>query len=44
MYSCKFLKRNRLSIDLMENHTQALFLMAMDKQVIAVCITDHVCS
>lgn len=28
----------------MENHAQALFMMAMDKQVVTKNITDHVCS
>lgn len=26
----------------MENHAQALFMVAMDKQFITKCITDHV--
>lgn len=35
-------KWQQRSIDLMEIHAQALFMIAMDKQIITKYITDHV--
>ncbi|KQK83657.1 hypothetical protein AAES_57382 [Amazona aestiva] len=39
-----FLKSDRLNVDLMENHGQLLFMLAIDKGVITKYVTDHVYS